>query len=151
MTTQVLSVNDDWSPETLSQFFFDHQVSGAPVINRDGNLVGVVSLSDLARNNTAPPTDTRENNAHDYYHYSKVMDSISREDLELLSIESESMITIKDIMTPVIFQVSPQTSVQQAAEMMLKGHIHRVLVTDNKKLCGIVSTMDMLKVIVHQH
>ena len=47
MTTDVFSVSDDWSPESLSQFFFDKQVSGAPVIDKHGNLVGVVSLSFL--------------------------------------------------------------------------------------------------------
>ena len=149
MTTDVLSVRDDWSPDTLSQFFFDNQVSGAPVINKDGNLVGVVSLTDLARSNTAPATSSRESNYHDYYHDSKMIHSISQEDLELLEVESESMITVKDIMTPVVFEVSLDTSIHKAAEMMLKGRIHRVLVTDNKKPIGIVTTMDMLKVIVH--
>ena len=149
MTNEVLSVRADWSPETLSQFFFDNQISGAPVINNDGNLVGVVSLSDLARNNTAPPTDTRESTVHDYYHDTKMIQSISQEDMELLKVESESIVTVKDLMTPVVFEVTPDTSVQKAAEMMLKGRIHRVLVTENKKPQGIVTTMDMLKVIVH--
>ena len=149
MTTDVLSVKDDWSPETLSQFFFDNQVSGAPVINKDGNLVGVVSLTDLARNNTVPATDSRESTVHDYYHDSKMIHNISQEDLELLEVESESIITVKDIMTPVVFEVSPDTSIHKAAEMMLKGRIHRVLVTRDKKLAGIVTTMDMLKVIAH--
>ena len=66
-----------------------------------------------------------------------------------LKIESESMVTVKDIMTPMVFEMSEDTPVQKAAETMLKGHIHRVLVTRDKKLIGIVSTMDMLKVIAH--
>jgi len=32
---------------------------------------------------------------------------------------------------------------------MLKGHIHRVMVTRDKKLVGIVTTMDMLKIVAH--
>lgn len=148
MTTDVFSVADDWSPDSLSQFLFDRQVSGAPVIDKDGTLVGVVSLSDLARNNTAPATDTRETVVHDFYHEATSIQGISQEDLELLEIESESIVTIKDIMTPLMFEVTQDTPIQEAAEMMLKGHIHRVLVTDNKKLVGIVTTMDMLKVVV---
>ncbi|MDH3712230.1 MAG: CBS domain-containing protein [Gammaproteobacteria bacterium] len=148
MTTSVLSVRDDWSPETLSQFFFDKQISGAPVIDEDENLVGVVSLNDLARNDTAPATDSRESSGHDYYEHSKLVQGISREDLELLAIESESITTVRDIMTSLVFEVTQDTSIQEAAEMMLKGHIHRLLVTNEKKLVGIVTTMDMLKTVV---
>jgi predicted transcriptional regulator len=148
MTSTVLSVRDDWSPETLSQFFFDNQISGAPVIDEGDNLVGVVSLNDLARNDTAPATDTRDQAVHDYYDLGKITPEISREDLELLAIESESITTVKDIMTSLVFEVTQDTSIQEAAEMMLKGHIHRLLVTNDKKLVGIVTTMDMLKTIV---
>ena len=148
MTTDVQSVQDDWSLETLSQFFFDKQISGAPVVDGNENLAGVVSLSDLARNSTLPATSS-EQSAHDYYQNTGATSGISQEDLSKLKIESESMITVKDIMTPMVFEMSEDTSVQKAAETMLKGHIHRVLVTRDKKLAGIVTTMDMLKVIAH--
>ena len=148
MTTDVQSVQDDWSLETLSQFFFDKQISGAPVIDHNENLVGVVSLSDLARNSTLPAS-TNEESSHDYYQSTGAVSGISQEDLSKLKIESESMITVKDIMTPMVFEMTEDTAVQKAAETMLKGHIHRVLVTRDKKLVGIVSTMDMLKVIAH--
>ena len=148
MTTDVQSVQDDWSLETLSQFFFDKQISGAPVVDGNENLAGVVSLSDLARNNTLPATTSNES-AHDYYKNTGSVSGISQEDLSKLKIESESMITVKDIMTPMVFEMSEDTPVQKAAETMLKGHIHRVLVTRDKKLAGIVTTMDMLKIIAH--
>ena len=148
MTTDVQSVQDDWSLETLSQFFFDKQISGAPVVDSNEKLAGVVSLSDLARNNTLPAS-TSEESSHDYYKNTGSVSGISQEDLSKLKIESESMITVKDIMTPMIFEMSEDTPVQKAAETMLKGHIHRVLITRDKKLTGIVTTMDMLKVIAH--
>ena len=148
MTTDVYSVRDDWSLETLSQFFFDKQISGAPVVDKNDNLIGVVSLSDVARNNTVPVTDTRESAVHDYYHDSK-FPGISREDMELLKVESESIVTVKDVMTPLVYDVTQDASIKTTAETMLRGHIHRVLVTNGSKLVGIVSTMDMLKVVVN--
>jgi CBS domain-containing protein len=54
---------------------------------------------------------------------------------------------VRDIMTPMIFSVSEDTSVQEVAETMLKGRIHRVFVTRDNKLAGIVTALDMLKVI----
>jgi predicted transcriptional regulator len=145
MTQDVWKVNADWSLEALSQFFFDKRVSGAPVVDRDDNLLGVVSITDLARSNTLSPTAGHD--AHDYYLDTRIHSGISQEDLALLRVESESAVTVEDIMTPMIFEVEQDTNVEEAARMMLKGHIHRVFVTRDKKVVGIVTTMDMLKVI----
>ena len=148
MTTDVFSVKADWSLETLSQFFFDKHVSGAPVVDQNDKLVGIVSITDLARTSTltpeaAPPSET----THDYYLDARNNSGISEEDLTLLRMESESSVTVKDIMTPMIFEVEENTSIREAAALMLKGRIHRVFVTRDKKVVGVVTTMDMLKVI----
>jgi len=50
-------------------------------------------------------------------------------------------------MTPMIFEVTEDARVQDVAETMLKGNIHRVFVTRDKKLTGIVTTLDMMQVI----
>ncbi|KPJ96130.1 MAG: hypothetical protein AMJ53_01355 [Gammaproteobacteria bacterium SG8_11] len=145
MTNEVWSVKADWSLETLSQFFFDKHVSGAPVVDNNDKLLGVVSITDLARSTTLSPTSGHE--THDYYVDTRIHSGISQDDLALLRVESESAVTVKDIMTPMIFEVEDDTSVQEAASMMLKGRIHRVFVTRDKKVVGVVTTMDMLKVI----
>ncbi len=46
-----------------------------------------------------------------------------------------------------IFEVTEDDSVKEVAETMLKGNIHRVFVTRDSKLVGVVTTLDMLKVI----
>jgi len=43
--------------------------------------------------------------------------------------------------------VSEEDSVQDVAETMIKGRIHRVFVTREGKLKGIVTALDMLQVI----
>jgi predicted transcriptional regulator len=145
MTNEVWSVKADWSLEALSQFFFDKHVSGAPVVDRNDKLIGVVSITDLARSSTLSPTTGHE--AHDYYLDTRSHCGISQDDLAMLRVESESSVSVKDIMTPMIFEVEEDTSVQEAAEMMLKGRIHRVFVTCDKKVVGVVTTMDMLKAV----
>lgn len=146
MTKEVRSVQADWSLDTLSQFFFDTHVSGAPVVDRNDNLLGVVSITDLARCRTLSPS-SGDHEAHDYYLDTRIHCGISQDDLAVLRLESESTVTVKDIMTPMIFEVEEDTSVEAAADMMLKGRIHRVFVTCDKKVVGVVSTMDMLKVV----
>ena len=48
MTRDVLTARADWSIDRLADFFIDKSISGAPVLEPDGSLVGVVSSTDLA-------------------------------------------------------------------------------------------------------
>jgi CBS domain-containing protein len=56
-------------------------------------------------------------------------------------------VTVKDIMTPMLFKVDENTTIQEVADAMIGGRVHRLLVTHGGKVIGIVTTMDMLKVI----
>jgi CBS domain-containing protein len=50
-------------------------------------------------------------------------------------------------MTPTIFRVDEDETVQRVADTMIRGHIHRVFVTQEEKVIGIISAADMLEVI----
>ena len=60
---------------------------------------------------------------------------------------NDSPVQVRDIMTPMIFKVEENTGVQEVAETMLRGRIHRVFVTQGNTLTGIVTALDMLRVI----
>ncbi|MGH7495293.1 MAG: CBS domain-containing protein [bacterium] len=45
------------------------------------------------------------------------------------------------------FTADENTPIQEVADTMLGGRIHRLMVTRNDKIIGIISTMDMLKII----
>ena len=64
-----------------------------------------------------------------------------------LRIVTEMVFTVRDIMTPMIFDVSEDTTLPEAADAMIRGHIHRIFVTRHHKVTGIVTALDMLKVI----
>ncbi len=57
--------------------------------------------------------------------------------------------TAKDIMTPLIYDISPDASVQEAIDMLLKQRVHRLLVTQpsarGKVAIGVVSTTDIIR------
>jgi CBS domain-containing protein len=50
-------------------------------------------------------------------------------------------------MTPMVFDVTEGMKVKQVADTMIRGRIHRVFVTRDEKLTGVITTVDMLKVI----
>jgi CBS domain-containing protein len=55
----------------------------------------------------------------------------------------------KDIMTPLIYDVSPDATVQEAIELLLKHRVHRLLVTESgakgKVAVGVISTTDVIR------
>jgi len=50
-------------------------------------------------------------------------------------------------MTPTIFKVNEDTTVQEVADTLIRKRIHRVFVTREEKVVGVISTVDMLKII----
>jgi len=67
MNPNVISVPADWSVEELSQFLIDKAITGAPVKDEAGHLIGVVSLTDIVRHGSLAETDLRADEPHDYY------------------------------------------------------------------------------------
>ncbi|MBN2060280.1 MAG: CBS domain-containing protein [Deltaproteobacteria bacterium] len=146
MNRDVLTVRADWLVEQLADFLVENSISGAPVISEDGKLIGVVSSTDIVRYKSIPISNPQPDTPHEYYIHAP--DRLySAEEIESLRIEAESLITVRDIMTPMTLNVTEGTSVQQVADSMIRGRIHRVLVTENDVLIGIITSMDMLKII----
>jgi len=143
MQREVLTVENDWSLDQLARFLTDNQISGAPVITDNGGLVGVVSLTDIVRHNGAPETHTTEHSTHEYYLHGLEM-QVGQNVSRAFHVEEESSVTVQDIMTPMIFEISENASLQEAADTMVKGHIHRLFVTRKGRIVGIVTALDIL-------
>ena len=146
MQRDVLAVDADWPLDKLAGFLVDNSISGAPVTDEKGELVGVVSMTDLVRHSSMTEKDTGSAGTHDVYLY-ELERHMSHEDLRVFHAQYESPIQVREIMTPMIFRVSEEDSVQDVAATMIKGKIHRVFVTRDDALTGIVTALDMLQVI----
>ena len=146
MRSEVLAAEADWSLDKLAEFLVDYSISGAPVTDADGELVGVVSMTDIVRQGRETDSVPAADATHDVYLY-ELGRHMSQEEIKVFHTQYESPVLVRDIMTPMIFRVSEDAAIQEVAETMLKGGIHRVFVTRGKKLIGIVTALDMLKVI----
>jgi CBS domain-containing protein len=146
MRSDVLAAGADWSLETLADFLVDNNISGAPVTTQDDELVGVVSLTDIVRQSSMSNSHSDTGITHDVYLY-ELESRMSRDEIRVFHAQEDSTVRVSDIMTPMIFRVDRDTSLQEIAETMLKGRIHRVFVTEDDRLTGIVTALDMLQVI----
>jgi predicted transcriptional regulator len=146
MTRDVLAVRADWSLDRLAEFLVENSISGAPVASEDGKLIGVVSVTDLVLNRTLPVEVPQSHEPHEYY-LQTLEHQYGREEITSFQVGGEPLITVHDIMTPTIYKVNEGASVQEVAELMFSSRIHRVFVTREEEVVGIIATPDMLKVL----
>jgi predicted transcriptional regulator len=144
MQRNVLSVGDSWPLHQLASFLTDNQISGAPVTSQDGELIGVVSLTDIVRYDSMPESRAELHDTHEYYLHTLEM-QVTQEEATSFHVEQESSATVRDIMTPMIFEVDQNASIEEVADTMVKGHIHRLFVTHNKQISGVVTALDMVE------
>ena len=144
MTTDVKTVEADWPIDRVAQFLVDHSISGAPVVD-DGQLVGVISLTDLARHSSSAGDAVSERPTAYYRH--ELEGDFSEEDLDNLHLTECDETTAEHVMTPQVYDVNEHTSIQQVAQVMHRGGIHRVFVTRDGEVQGIITALDMLKVV----
>lgn len=143
MTRKIFSVRPSLPVDQLLQFLTDHGISGAPVVDGGGEPVGVVSLTDVARNGTVSERRNREPATY----YRTLEDFVDDAELERFRVDAEPELTVEDIMTPMVFAVEEHASVQEVATMMLTGRIHRVFVKSGGQLRGVISSMDLLPLV----
>jgi len=121
MQKGVMTVNPELPIESFEEFLDTEEISGAPVQDEMGNIIGVVSKTDLVR-----ALSRREEGGED---------------------PLGGELTVEDIMTPDVVTVSPDDDVKAVARIMVEGRLHRVLVADSEGVRGIVTSFDLLKLL----
>ena len=142
MNPNVLVVQEDMTVEELARFLVESEISGAPVVDPEGRLVGVVSVTDLAR------TTADRHNA-DFF-VSEWGGTLRRDQIEELRFGGETEMRVRDIMTPAIYSVDAETPIPEVAETLINSHIHRLLVTSGERVVGIVTSSDLLGLLVRE-
>ena len=141
MNPDIMTVADEMTTDELARYLTEREISGAPVVDSQGHLVGVVSMTDIGRNMAEPP-ELAASHASGFYR--DEAEELTLEDLGQRYVE-ERAATVKDVMTPVIHQVSARASAADAARIMVEQHVHRLVVTEGKDPVGIITSMDLLK------
>lgn len=149
MSTHVVSVSPQMGLDVLEYALNHHAISGAPVID-SGKLVGVVSQTDII--NQLAIEHTYASSICDYHEGPYTEESRRDEILQMGTFVGHRMenLTVKDIMKDVIETISPDASVEEAANQMIKDNIHRLLVVDDD-IVGILSSTDFVRLCSEGH
>jgi CBS domain-containing protein len=143
MSRDVICVAEDMELRDLTRMFLDRGITGAPVLNRDGDLVGVISQHDLLYYSLTRGDELVL--ASDFYDTVRVD---GRRLPQGFQIEDANSGRVSDVMTPVVHAVSARAPVERVAQLMTRKHIHRVIVTQGRKVAGIISAVDLLKMLL---
>jgi CBS domain-containing protein len=115
MNTDVVTIAADTTVRAVARTLHAKEISGAPVVDAAGNVVGLVSVADVTRA-AGPAGGTDFDNR-----------------------------TARDIMTPATLSVRPDATVQELARFLVRSRVHRAIVLEGGRLAGIVTSHDVLE------
>jgi CBS domain-containing protein len=149
MNRNVRTVAPDATLPELEKAFVKEGVSGFPVVV-EGELVGIVSRSDLVTQlfleHHAAETTSDFYFDNDGFHeiplvtFEQIADRVG---------ERIEQLQVKDVMSRPVFKVSPDQPLRHVAQMMTDNRIHRVLVTEQSCLVGIISSLGLVDLIAN--
>ena len=148
MSSEVLTVHEDLSIDELSNFFIDNEITGAPVVSDDGSVIGVVSVVDVARVSSEPAEEAWETLTPSYYDRADDP-KIGKDGIRIFHVGDDGK-RVRDLMNAQLHSVGENATVSEIANAMLHNHIHRLLVIESNELVGMISTSDLLGLLVDQ-
>jgi CBS domain-containing protein len=138
MTRFVVTVSPAATMTEIARTLAQHAISGVPVCEADGRLVGIITEGDLVR----PLMKSRENRRDWWLRH--VADGTDLAPEFLNYIKGRQM-TARDLMRGDVITATETTTVGEIAERMVKDQIKRVPIVRGDKVVGIVTRADLVK------
>ncbi len=139
MTADPITVEPQTSLTTAIQILAEKQITGLPVVNEGGELVGVISESDLMWKETGVDTPP----------YIMFLDSViylqnpARYDKEIHKALGQ---TVGEVMSDKPITIEPNATIREAAHLMHEKHVRRLPVVDTLgKVIGILTRGDIIR------
>lgn len=143
MTADVVTIRPEASVEDLAALLEAKRIGGVPVVDEDGQLVGIVTQSDLVqrcRDLELPPAL----NILDLHVFLETEAGFKRRLEKMLGA------TVRAVMTPDPVTIPPEMPVNEIAKLMSDRQVHTLPVLDGKKLVGIVGKIDLVRGVARQ-
>jgi CBS domain-containing protein len=146
MNPQVITVTDTMDLREVAKILVEEGITGAPVVDEMGTLVGVISQSDLVEYDLSVE---HELTVEAPFYRRPFDDALQPE--RGFRIEELPADTVKDVMTPFLVTVEEETPIREVASRMAKFAIHRLIVVDaDQQIRGIVTSLDVLRWVATQ-
>jgi CBS domain-containing protein len=140
MSKEVFVVNTDMTVLDAARAMLQHHISGVPVRDWQGKVVGMLTEGDLLHR---VETGTQRRHAH----WLELLFGPGRAAQDYTVAHAKK---VGEVMTPRVISVTPETPLSEVVALMEQNHIKRVPVLAGGRLLGIVSRADLLRRLVAQ-
>jgi CBS domain-containing protein len=135
MTLGATTIRSDASIAEAARLMLDHGISGLPVVDLQGDLVGIVTETDFLRRSEA---GTERHRAPGL----ELMLGPGRLAAEYVRSHGR---TISEVMTRKVVSVVEDTPVDEIVRLMERHHVKRVPVLHDNRIIGIVSRANLVR------
>ncbi len=147
MARDVVTLSPDMTLSEMDRVLLEKQVSGAPVVEGK-RLVGIVSRADVIR--VLYEEQREAQRVSDFYTSPfpipiPALENLARDSRKI----ADHMIKLRvhEVMTPNPLTVTPGDRVEWVAKMMNTQRIHRLPVTEDDQLVGIITSLDIVRLV----
>lgn len=118
MTTEVIAVSRDTGLREAARLMFRNRVSGLPITEQDGTLIGIITEADFLRLEVE-----RQEGARD------------------------QVVTVGEVMSIGVVTIRPEMEIYEAAKIMAVQEVKRLpVVDDDNRLLGVISRADIVSI-----
>jgi predicted transcriptional regulator len=139
MTKNVVTVSPEMDIHKLAELFIKKNISGAPVVDKKGKLLGVVKEEGVIFQDKKVHLPTFINLSFGFLTW-----GTDRYNEEIKKITASKVATImeKDIVT-----ISPNSEMEDVATLMIEKEVYYLPVVDGDKLVGVITKKDIVRAI----
>jgi CBS-domain-containing membrane protein len=137
MTADVATVAPDAGVREIAALMAARRISGLPVVNSDGAVVGIVSESDLLHR-------VELGTEHKYKWWLNLLSSTDQQARDFTKSHGQKA---ADLMTRHVIAVTANDGLATVADVLGRNGLKRVPVLDNGKLVGVITRGDLVKAI----
>ncbi len=140
MTSNVVTLKKEMGVKEAAEILLDKGIGGAPVVDDEGNVVGMVTESDLIMEDVKLhfPTFIHLLSGIIYLESIKAFEE---------KLKKAAAVKVEDVMSKKVISVTEDTSIEDIATLMIEKGISRVPVVREGKLVGLVSKRDIVRTI----
>ena len=142
MTTDLITFTPDMDISRAAKVLFDNRINGAPVVDDNGELVGILCQSDLITQQKKLPIPTIFTFLDGLIRLSS-MKQIEKQ------VRKIAALTVSDAMTPKPVTVRPDTGLETVAALMVDSNFHTLPVVEDSRLVGIIGKEDVLRTLIY--
>jgi CBS domain-containing protein len=138
MTRQVISVTPQTTIAEVAQLLLEHRISGLPVVDPGGAVVGIVTEGDLLRR---VETGTQRRHSH-WLEFLIAPGRLAREYTDA------NARNVGEVMSEEVVSVTPRDSLPEVIRLMEHHHVKRLPVIEAGRLVGIVSRANLVQALL---